>query len=105
MFRSFNRRPDANTTRRIRVQTLAIAGTLVAALRLTACSDNAPTTTDALANSGWDNSGAPTFLKTAPTGAPLGAAAKNTVFACIKVAIPGTGNSIVLGQTAGRQLT
>jgi hypothetical protein len=103
--RPYNSRPYASKKRRIRVQALAIAGGLVAALRLTACSDNSPTTTDPLTDSGWDSNGAPTFLKTAPTGAPLGAAAKNTVFACIKVAIPGTGNSIVLGQTAGRQLT
>ena len=77
----------------------------MAALGLAACGDDAPTTSDPLANSGWDSNGAPTFLKTAPTGTLLGAAAKNTVFACIRVQIPGTGNSIVLGQTAGKQVT
>ena len=102
---SFNRRPDSRMTRRVRMQTLTVAGGLAAALCLAACGDDSPTTTDALANAGWDTNGAPTFLKTAPAGTLLGAAAKNTVFACIRVQIPGTGNSIVLGQTAGRQLT
>ena len=105
MFLPSKSRPDSSRALRMRMQTLTIAGGLVAALYFAACSDDAPTTTNALANSGWDSNGAPTFLKTAPTSTPLGAAARNTVFACIKVPIPGTGNTVVLGQTVAKQLT
>ena len=84
----FNRKPDSRMTRRVRMQTLTVAGGLAAAPCLAACGDDSPTTTAALANAGWDTNGAPTFLKTAPAGTLLGAAAKNTVFACIRVQIP-----------------
>lgn len=108
-----------------RLGALTIAGGLTASLCLVACSEDsstttgtptasvadtsttaaAPAATDAPADSDWDNNGAPTVLKTAPTGTPLGAPAKNTVFACIKVTIPGTYDTIVLGQTVANQLT
>lgn len=55
--------------------------------------------------SGWDGNGAPPFLKTAPTGTSLKTPAKNTVFACIKVPVPGTDQTVILGQTVGTQLT
>jgi len=84
---------------------------LVGAMILAACGNEssstttaAPASAEAPADSGWGSDGAPTFLKTAPTGTPLGAAAKNTVFACINVQVPGSENTIVLGQSVAKQL-
>lgn len=100
------------------VRVVGVVGLLAGAPLLGACSDDgstaskapvasdtdAPATTDAPAP-GWGSDGAPTYLKTAPTGTSVGAAAKNTVFACIDVKVPGTDNTIVLGQDVATQLT
>ena len=54
---------------------------------------------------GYDGNGAPALLKTAPTGTPINAPAKNTVFACIPVPDPSTGQTVILGQQVGTTLT
>ena len=61
-------------------------------------------TTAASAASNWNGNGAPSFLKTAPTGTPIGAPAKNTIFACVPVPLP-NGQTVTVGQTVGTTLT
>jgi len=62
--------------------------------------------TTASAAPSWDGNGAPTFLKTAPTGTLTGAAAKNTIWPCpYVIPIPGTNQTAIIGKTVATQIT
>ena len=75
----------------------AITASLIASLGV---STNAAT-----AASDWDGNGAPTILKTAPAGTPINAPAKNSLYACVTVPVPGTDLKVTIGQTIGTKLS
>ncbi|MFO1539977.1 MAG: hypothetical protein ACKOTZ_05950, partial [Chloroflexota bacterium] len=77
---------------------IAVTAGLTAALALGA--------TSAGAEPAWDGNGAPPFLVTAPTGTPLGAPARNTIWPCpFVIPIPGTDETGIVGQTVATEIT
>ena len=63
-------------------------------------------TSSAHAAVGWDGNGAPPYLVTAPTGTPLGAAARNTIWPCpYVIPIPGSDQTATIGKTVATQIT
>ena len=54
----------------------------------------------------WDGNGAPTFLRTAPTGTSLSGPAKNTIWPCpYLIQIPGTDDTATIGETIATEIT
>ena len=101
------------------MRVVAVVGLLAGAVFSGSCSNDESTTTtvpatsttdapassDAAADSGWESNGEPSVLNTAAAATSLSAAAKNTLYACINVQIPGSDTTIVLGQTVAKELT
>jgi hypothetical protein len=85
------------------VSSLAVATAMVFLPGLSSAS--AANTDTANAKTGWANNGVPTFLNTPKTGTRINKPAKNTVFACIKVPVPGTPFTGKIGPHLGRSLT
>lgn len=86
---------------------IALAAGLTAAIGLSSTpASAAPYWDGTRAPSAWDGKGAPTFLKTAPTGTKLGAAARNTIWPCpYVIPIPGTDDTGTIGETIATEIT
>lgn len=68
---------------------------------------SSPVSSDTAAESGdtgWDENGEPTFLKTVKTGNRINAPARNTVFACVEIQIPLTPAKIKIGPILGSSM-
>ena len=86
---------------------IALAAGLAAGLGLgTTSASAAPYRDRSGAASAWDGTGAPTFLKTPPTGTKIGAPAKNTIWPCpFIIPIPGTDDTGTIGETVFTEIT
>jgi len=95
-----------------RLWTIALAATSVAVVGVGCVSQGASSPSAVVTDSGavstetgWDENGVPTFLKTPKTGNKINAPARDTVFACVEVHIPGTPAKVSLGPILGSSMT